>query len=80
MNKKSADIAKIVENIRPDVQLPATAYFTPLKDLGIDSLDVASIFLAIREDFGVVVPDEEIDALDTIERIALYLDEHQVKS
>ena len=79
MNSKSADVARVVETTCPNLQLSAAAYFTPLKDLGVDSLDIASIFLAIRENFGVLVPDDEIDALDTIERIALYVDEHQAE-
>ena len=46
----------------------------PFEDLDIDSLDVAGIFLGIQESFGVSVPDDEIDDLDTIEKIVTYLD------
>lgn len=46
----------------------------PFPDLDIDSLDVAGIFLGIQENLGVSVPDDEIDALDTVEKIVTYLD------
>ena len=45
-----------------------------LSDLGIDSLDIAGIFLEIQEKLGVSVPDDDIDELDTIDKIVNYLD------
>lgn len=45
-----------------------------LSDLGVDSLDVASIFLRIQESLGVSVPDDDFDELDTIDKIANYID------
>lgn len=46
----------------------------PFADLDIDSLDVAGIFLGIQENLGVSVPDDEIDKLNTVEKIVAYLD------
>ena len=43
-------------------------------DLGIDSLDIAGIFLGIQEKLGVQVPDDEIDNLNTVVKIVAYLD------
>ncbi len=43
-------------------------------ELDIDSLDVAGIFLGIQETLGVTVPDDDIDELDTVEKIVSYLD------
>lgn len=45
----------------------------PLKELGVDSLEVMNVFLVIAEKYAIEIPDEEIDELDTIAKIAEYL-------
>lgn len=45
----------------------------PLKDLGVDSLDMANALLEIQERFGVIVPDEEMGNLQTISAITAYV-------
>ncbi len=43
-------------------------------DLGADSLDVVEMLMAIEENFGVIVPDEEIPNLKTIGDIVSYVE------
>lgn len=64
----------MVADVSSTVTVGAGDYDTPLKDLGVDSLDIAGIFLAIYEKIGVRVPDNEIDRLNTVRLIAAYLD------
>ena len=45
-----------------------------LKELGVDSLEVANVFLNIAERYHVEVPDSEIDRLTTITQITEYLE------
>ena len=42
-------------------------------DAGIDSLDVFSIFLAVEETYGIKIPDEDLDNINSIETIIEYL-------
>lgn len=44
-----------------------------LTDAGIDSLEIMGFFLAIEEKFNVKFPDEDIDSLDTIDDIVVYM-------
>jgi acyl carrier protein len=67
-------IAAMVADVSSNVTVGEGDYDTPLKDLGVDSLDVAGIFLAIYEKLGVRVPDNEIDRLNTVRLIAAYMD------
>jgi acyl carrier protein len=67
-------VAKLVEEVCPQVRMSAADHDKPLKDLGVDSLDMAGIFLAISEKLGLRVPDGQMDSLDTVRRIAAYLD------
>lgn len=70
-------VAKLVEEICAQVRVSPTDYDKPLKDLGVDSLDMAGIFLAINDKLGVRVSDGQMDDLDTVRRIATYLDSNR---
>ncbi len=74
MDSTQAKVVAIVENVCSQTRIGEDALDTSLKDLGVDSLDVAGIFLAIYEELGVRVPDEEIDRLNTVRLITRYLD------
>lgn len=52
----------------------------PLKQMGVQSLDKFNLFLLVEEKFGVQVPDEEFDNLDTITTIATYVTEKAATS
>ena len=45
-----------------------------LKDMGIDSLESVELIIAIEQEFGVEVSDEESAALDTTAKMAAWLD------
>jgi acyl carrier protein len=44
-----------------------------LDDLGADSLDVVELVMAIEEAFDIVVPDEDVEAMQTVGDVASYL-------
>lgn len=67
-------IAALIGEVRGSSPVDAADYDKPLKELGLDSLDIASVFLAISEQIGVRVPDQDIDRLDTVRAIAAYLE------
>lgn len=47
-------------------------------DLGADSLDLLEFAMALGEEFGFEVPDEDInpDKLGTVREVVTYLEEH----
>jgi len=45
----------------------------PLRDQGIDSLDFSAVLFNIEEAFGIEIPDSDIDSLQTINQIVLYV-------
>jgi acyl carrier protein len=63
-------IVAIVRDISPTIAIAADKYRESLFKLGIDSLDHASILLAVEEKFGIKIPDEAAKNLITIEAIA----------
>jgi len=44
-----------------------------IDDLGLDSLDVMTLAMAIEEDFDIEVPDDEIEGIKTIQDVFDYL-------
>jgi acyl carrier protein len=44
-----------------------------LDDLGADSLDVVELVMALEEEFGIEVPDEDVENIRTIADIVSYV-------
>ena len=44
------------------------------KDLGADSLDVLQLLMRVEDDFGIVIPDEELATFETVGDVVRYLD------
>ena len=47
-----------------------------MKDLEADSLDAVEIIMAIEEEYGIEVPDEEAEKFATIGDIVKYVEEN----
>ena len=65
-------IAKELE-VEPK-QLTSEAKF--IEDLGADSLDIVELVMALEEEFGLDIPDEEADKLKTVGDAMNYLKSH----
>ena len=48
-----------------------------VNDLGADSLDTVELVMALEEEFGVEVPDEQAEKLLTVGDVMKYVEEHQ---
>ncbi len=45
-----------------------------LDDLGADSLDVVELVMALEEEYGIEVPDEDAENIRTIQDIVSYIE------
>jgi acyl carrier protein len=63
-------IAELVRDVAPAIAIGPDQYEQSLFDLGIDSLDHASILLQVEERFGVKIPDEAAEGLTSVSAIA----------
>ena len=41
-----------------------------IDDLGADSLDVVELLSRIEEEFGIIIPDEDVEGLATVKDVA----------
>jgi acyl carrier protein len=48
-----------------------------IEDLGADSLDTVELIMALEEEFGVEVPDEQAEKLLTVGDVTKYIEDNQ---
>ena len=46
-------------------------------DLGADSLDTVELVMALEEEFGIEIPDEDAEKIATVNDAMTYIKEHQ---
>ena len=74
IQEKVKDI--IVEQLGVDAgQVTPEAKF--VEDLGADSLDTVELVMAFEEEFGIEVPDEDAEKLQTVGDVLRYVEERQ---
>ena len=66
----------IAENLNIDINtITEEASFK--EDLGVDSLDLFELVMALEEEYGVEIPSEDLENLTTVGAVAKYVEEHQ---
>lgn len=48
-----------------------------LEDFGADSLDLVDLVMSFEDEFGVEVPDDEVEKFHTVADVVKYLEENQ---
>lgn len=65
----------IVEQLGVDeAEVTQEAHF--IDDLGADSLDTVELVMALEEEFGIEISDEDAEKIQTVGDVAKYIDEH----
>ena len=60
-----------IETVKPESAI--------LKELGADSLDILQLLMKIEDDYGIVIPDEQLAAFVTVSDVADYLERQAQK-
>ena len=63
-------------DVNPD-QVTLDAKF--IEDLGADSLDVVELVMALEEEFGSEIPDEEAEKLLSVGDVVKYIEDLRLK-
>ncbi len=56
------------------VQVTPEAEF--VKDLGVDSLDVVELIMALEEKFGIEIPDEQAEKFVNVGDVVKYIEDN----
>ncbi|KAI4449407.1 Acyl carrier protein [Eubacterium plexicaudatum ASF492] len=74
MLEKIAEIVK--EQLNTDMEITEATSFKD--DLGADSLDIFELVMALEEEFGVEIPSEDLENVNTVGDVIGYLKAHDV--
>lgn len=70
-------LEKIQEMLADALNIPASKVTPDAKivdDLGADSLDVVELLSRLEDEFGVTIPDEDVENLQTVGDVAAELE------
>jgi acyl carrier protein len=77
IEEKVKDIIVEQLGVNPEQVTPQASF---IEDLGADSLDIVELVMAFEEEFGVEVPDEEAEKLQTVQDVIDYIKNKQQSS
>ncbi|MDZ3952313.1 acyl carrier protein [Bacillus thuringiensis] len=65
----------VVEHLGIDIdKVTLTASF--IDDLGADSLDNVELIMAFEEEFGISIPDDDVEKMQTVGDAVKYIEAH----
>jgi|OM-RGC.v1.034110009 Acyl carrier protein len=67
------DIDRIAKAAIEDGDFENIVSGSSFKDQGLDSLDKSTLFLAINDEYGVEIPDEDFDSITSPDELITYL-------
>jgi acyl carrier protein len=76
IEEKVKDIIVEQLGVNPEQVTPQASF---IEDLGADSLDIVELVMAFEEEFGVEVPDEDAEKLQTVGDVIKYIEEKSLK-
>jgi acyl carrier protein len=80
-DRMSAAVEERVKKIIMDQLGVDEAEVTPeakfIDDLGADSLDTVELVMALEEEFGVEIPDEDAEKITTVQQAISYIQEQK---
>jgi len=50
-----------------------------VEDMGADSLDTVELVMALEEEYGVDIPDEDVEKVTTVKDVIAYIDDHGIE-
>ena len=62
--------------VKPEEVTPEASF---VDDLGADSLDTVELVMAFEEEFGVEIPDEDAEKIQTVGDAVKYIEEKTAK-
>jgi acyl carrier protein len=74
LEQRVKDIIVEQLGVKPEQVVP-TAKF--IEDLGADSLDTVELVMALEEEFGIEVPDDQAEKLQSVGDVIKYVEENK---
>jgi acyl carrier protein len=72
IDQRVKDIVVEQLGVKPEQVVPSAKF---IEDLGADSLDTVELVMALEEEFGIEVPDEQAEKLQSVGDVIKYVEE-----
>jgi acyl carrier protein len=75
----AVDVEKVKEIVAEQLGVDAdevTDEASFIDDLGADSLDTVELVMALEEEFGIEIPDEDAENISTVKDAIAYIESH----
>ncbi len=72
VSEKITEIIVEQLGVKPEEVTPEASF---VDDLGADSLDTVELVMALEEEFGIEIPDEEAEKIQTVGDAIKYIEE-----
>jgi acyl carrier protein len=72
IDQRVKDIVVEQLGVKPEQVTPQAKF---IEDLGADSLDTVELVMALEEEFGIEVPDEQAEKLQSVGDVIKYVEE-----
>jgi acyl carrier protein len=72
IDQRVKDIIVEQLGVKPEQVTPEAKF---IEDLGADSLDTVELVMALEEEFGIEVPDEQAEKLQSVGDVIKYIEE-----
>lgn len=72
--------SKVKEIIAEQLGVPAgdvTPEASFIEDLGADSLDIVELVMALEEEYGMEISDEDAEKIRTVKDVVTYIEAHK---
>ena len=76
IDQRVRDIIVEQLGVKPDQVTPEAKF---IEDLGADSLDTVELVMALEEEFGSEIPDEQAEKLQSVGDVVKYIEDLQQK-
>ena len=72
IDQRVKDIVVEQLGVKPEQVTPQAKF---IEDLGADSLDTVELVMALEEEFGIEVPDEQAEKLQSVGDVIKYIED-----
>ncbi len=73
LDQRVKDIIVEQLGVKPEQVVPSAKF---IEDLGADSLDTVELVMALEEEFGIEVPDEQAEKLQSVGDVLKYVEDN----